>query len=155
MKKILFALVVAISGCTESQNKKFETFMASPTGQAIKNAAIAAADDAIKQYEDTGQVKGKEVAQASLNSVGQQLRGLQTTEDAANPTAIKEAVKKGSASSGVTKKVAPAVANAVTDAVKKGAPADLALEAAARGLDEAAKKNEPKMRPKKEPISAH
>jgi hypothetical protein len=40
----------------------------------------------------------------------------------------------------VTKKVAPVVASAVADAVKQGAPADLANEAAARGLDHVAAK---------------
>jgi hypothetical protein len=49
-------------------------------------------------------------------------------------------VKNGSASKGVTKKVAPAVASAVAGAVRKGAPADLANEAAAKGLDKVAAK---------------
>ena len=62
-------------------------------------------------------------------------RGLQATPDAANPGAVKQAVNNGSASKGVTRKVAPAVASAVADAVQKGAPPDLANEAAAKGLD--------------------
>jgi hypothetical protein len=94
----------------------------------------------LKQYEDTGRIKGREVAKASLSSVSQQLRGLQATEKAADPTALKEAVENGSASSVVTNKVAPAVAKAVADAVKKGTPKDVANEAAAATLDKVAAK---------------
>lgn len=99
---------------------------------------IAAANNALQQLEETGKIKGKEVAKASLSSVSLQLRGLQATEQAADPTALKEAVENGSASSVVTQKVAPAVAKAVSDAVKNGTPKDVANEAAASALDKVA-----------------
>ena len=121
-------------GCSSTQQ-----FLSSPQGQAIlagveKTAAVAATS-AINQYTETGNVDAKQVAKDSLSSVSQQLRGLQATPDAANPGAVKQAVNNGSASKGVTRKVAPAVASAVADAVQKGAPPDLANEAAAKGLD--------------------
>src|SRR4051794_28464549 len=122
-----------------------QQFLSSPQGQAIlagvERTAATAAVSAINQYTETGSVSGKTVAKDSLSSVSQQLRGLQATDKAADPTAIKTAVKNGSASKGVTKKVAPAVAKAVSDAVQKGAPPDLANEAAAKGLDKVAAKH--------------
>jgi hypothetical protein len=135
----IIASIIILNGCSSTQQ-----FLSSPQGQAIltdvEKTAAAAATSAIDQYTTSGKVSGKQVAKDSLSSVSQQLRGLQATDDAANPDAIKTAVKNGSASTVVTKKVAPAVANAVTDAVNKGAPKDAANEAAARGLDKAAAK---------------
>ena len=107
----------------------------------VETTVISAADNAVQQYAATGSVKGKEIAIASMSSVSQQLRGLQATDDAANPAALKQAVKDGSASTIVTQKVAPAVANAVAKAVTNGAPKDVANEAAARALDKAAAKH--------------
>ena len=142
-----FARLIALSimsfglftACSSTQQ-----FLSSPQGQAIlagvEKTAATAAVSAINQYTETGSVSGKQVAKDSLSSVSQQLRGLQATDAAADPSAIKQAVKTGSASKGVTKKVAPAVATAVSDAVKKGAPPDLANEAAAKGLDKVAAK---------------
>ena len=135
----LLASISLLIGCSSTQQ-----FLSSPQGQAIlagveKTAAVAAAS-AINQYTETGNVDAKQVAKDSLSSVSQQLRGLQATPDAANPGAVKQAVKNGSASKGVTRKVAPAVASAVADAVQKGAPPDLANEAAAKGLDKVAAK---------------
>lgn len=128
-----------LGACSSTQQ-----FLSSPQGQAIlagvERTAATAAVSAINQYTETGSISGKQVAKDSLSSVSQQLRGLQATPDAANPAAVKQAVKNGSASKGVTKKVAPAVASAVSDAVKKGAPPDLANEAAAKGLDKVAAK---------------
>jgi len=140
MKYLIIGALFVVTSCSTEQQQKMNTFLASPAGQALERTALVAANSALQQYEDTGKVKGKEVAQASLSSVSQQLRGLQATEAAANPAAIKDAVENGSASPVVTKKVAPVVAAAVADAVKKGAPADAANEAAARGLDKAAAK---------------
>lgn len=140
MKYTLLILLFALSSCAT-----VDKFSSSPEGRQIlgdvQNAVIAAASNAVQQYADTGKVKGKEVAIASMSSVSEQLRGLQSTENAANPTALKEAVKDGSASSLLTQKVAPAVAKAVADAVKKGAPKDAANEAAASALDKAAAKH--------------
>jgi hypothetical protein len=131
--------LAALSSCSTTQQ-----FLSSPQGQAIlagvEKTAATAAESAIDQYTQTGKVSGEQVAKDSLSSVSQQLRGLQATDAAANPAAIKTAVATGSASTVVTKKVAPAVASAVTDAVQKGAPPDLANEAAAKGLDKAAAK---------------
>jgi hypothetical protein len=136
MKSILLVLLFAsLSAC-----KTTEQFLASPAGQELEKVVIAAANNALQQFEDTGKIKGKEVAKASLSSVSLQLRGLQATEQAADPTALKEAVENGSASSVVTQKVGPAVAKAVTDAVKKGTPKDVANEAAASALDKVAAK---------------
>ena len=136
---LLTISVGLLSGCSSTQQ-----FLSSPQGQEIlagvEKTAAAAAVSAINQYTETGNLSGKQVAKDSLSSVSQQLRGLQATPDAANPAAVKQAVKNGSASKGVTKKVAPAVASAVSDAVKKGAPPDLANEAAAKGLDKIAAK---------------
>ena len=137
---LLLTLSIALlTACSSTQQ-----FLASPQGQAIlagvEKTAATAAVSAIDQYTQTGSVSGKQVAKDSLSSVSQQLRGLQATDQAANPIAIKTAVRNGSASKGVTKKVAPAVAKAVSDAVQKGAPPDLANEAAAKGLDKAAAK---------------
>jgi hypothetical protein len=76
-------------------------------------------------------------AMASLSSVSNQLRTLQNTKVAAEPGAVKEAVKMGSVSESVTAKVAPEVAAAIGEAVKAGVSPDAANEAAARGLDKA------------------
>ena len=133
------ASVILLSACDTTQQ-----FLKTPEGQAIlqhvETTAAAAATSAINQYTQTGSVSGEQVAKDSLSSVSQQLRGLQATDQAANPAAIQTAVKNGSASKTVTRKVAPAVAKAVRDAVQKGAPADLANEAAAKGLDKVAAK---------------
>jgi hypothetical protein len=133
------ASVIFLSACDTTQQ-----FLKTPEGQAIlkhvEMTAAAAANSAIDQYTQTGSVSGKQVAKDSLSSVSQQLRGLQATDQAANPAGIQTAVKNGSASKAVTRKVAPAVAKAVSDAVQKGAPADLANEAAAKGLDKVAAK---------------
>ena len=52
-----------------------------------------------------------------------------------------KAVNEGTGLAAVSREVAPAVSQAVANAVKhQNAPADLALEAAARGLDRAAAK---------------
>ncbi len=140
MKHTLLIVLFALTGCAT-----VDKFSSSPEGRkilsGIETTVIAAANNAVQQYVDTGKVKGKEVAIASLSSVSQQVRGLQATDDAANPAALKEAVKDGSASTIVTQKVAPAVANAVANAVKKGAPKDAANEAAANALDKAAAKH--------------
>jgi hypothetical protein len=133
--KLLILLCAALSACETTRQ-----FAASPAGQELQKAVIAAAKNALQQYEDTGRVKGKEVAIASLSSVSQQVRGLQATEAAANPNALKEAVKNGSASSILTQKVAPAVAAAVVKAVKNGVPKDVANETAASALDKVAAK---------------
>ena len=143
--RIILAIVsfAALSSCSDTQ-----TFLKSPQGQEILKhveiTAATAATSAINQYVQTGNVSGEQVAKDSLSSVSQQLRGLQATDQAASPTAIQAAVKTGSASKAVTKKVAPAVATAVADAVKKGAPPDLANEAAATGLDRVAAKKKRK-----------
>jgi hypothetical protein len=63
----------------------------------IDKQHVRKAESAIDQYTKTGKVSGEQVAKDSLSSVGQQLRGLQATSDAANPDAIKTAVKNGSA----------------------------------------------------------
>jgi len=144
MKNILLITALALGACSTEQQKNASAFLASPTGQAlihhVETTAAAAGDSAIQQYVTTGKVDAQQVAKDSLSSVGQQLRGLQATDQAANPAAITVAVKNGSASPAVAKKVAPAVATAVADAVKKGVPPDVANEAAARGLDKAATK---------------
>ena len=137
---LLLAVGLALlNACSSTQQ-----FLSTPQGQAIlagvERTAATAAVSAINQYTETGSVSGKKVAKDSLSSVSQQLRGLQATDKAADPGAIRTAVKNGSASKGVTKKVAPAVAKAVSDAVQKGAPPDLANEAAAKGLDKVAVK---------------
>lgn len=134
--KLLILAFASLSACETTRN-----FVASPAGKELQKAVIAAADNALQQYEATGKVKGKEVAIASLSSVSRQVRGLQATEDAANPTALKEAVKNGSASTLLTQKVAPAVAKAVVAAVKKGMSKDVANETAANALDKVAAKN--------------
>ena len=139
MKYTLLILLFALTSCAT-----VDKFASSPEGRQIlsdvETTVIAAASNAVQQYADTGSVKGKEVAIASMSSVSQQLRGLQATENAANPAALRKAVKDGSASALLTQKVAPAVANAVAGAVKKGAPKDAANEAAASALDKAAAK---------------
>jgi hypothetical protein len=139
IRSLLIAALAAFTSCSATQK-----FLSSPEGQAVlagvEKTAVTAAESAINQYTSTGKVTGKQVAKDSLSSVSQQLRGLQATDDAANSDAIKTAVKNGSASTVLTKKVAPAVATAVVEAVQKGAPPDLANEAAAKGLDKVAVK---------------
>jgi hypothetical protein len=136
---LLSIAVTLFSGCSSTQQ-----YLSSPQGQAIlagvETTASTAAQSAIDQYTKAGKISGKQVAKDSLSSVSQQLRGLQATPAAGNPAAIKTAVKEGSASPVVTQKVAPAVASAVSAAVQKGAPPDLANEAAAKGLDKVAAK---------------
>ena len=136
---LLSIAITLFSGCSSAQQ-----FLSSPQGQAIlagvEKTAATAATSAIDQYTKTGKISGEQVAKDSLSSVSQQLRTLQGTPDAANPAAIKTAVKDGSASPVVTQKVAPAVASAVSAAVQEGAPPNLANEAAAKGLDKVAAK---------------
>ena len=103
----------------------------------IETTATGAANDAIGDSRRTGRVEYKARAINSLSSVSTQLRSLQATARAADPSAIRETVKSASVSDSVTEKVAPAVADAVTEAINKGVPADAANEAAARGLDKA------------------
>jgi hypothetical protein len=140
----LTIITVCVAACSTEQQKKFNDFVASPQGQAIVNhveqTAAAAANSAIQQYVNNGDVQGAQVAKDTLNSVSQQLRGLQATNNAASPAAITQAVKDGTPAKKVRAKVAPAISKAVTDAVQKGAPADLANEAAAKGLDKTAAK---------------
>src|SRR5438552_1736621 len=104
----------------------------------IETTATSAANDAIGESRRTGHVEYKARAMNSLSSVSGQLRSLQATTRAADPSAIRETVKSASVSDSVTEKVAPAVVEAVTDAINKGVPADAANEAAASGLDKAA-----------------
>ncbi len=147
---LLLIPLFALLACSQTQTENLKGFAASPAGQNLLNhvetIALAAADSALQQYESTGTVAGEQVARDSLSSVSHQLRGLQTTDAAATAGAIKQAVKKGSATPVVTNKVAPAVAQAVSDAARKGIPADVANEAAARGLDKAAAKHKPSKR---------
>ena len=103
----------------------------------IESTATGAANDAIGKSRKPG-LEHKARAINSLSSVSNQLRSLQATARAADPSAIRETVKSASVSDSVTEKVAPAVAEALTDAINKGVPADAANEAAARGLDKAA-----------------
>lgn len=141
----LTIIAVCLAACSSEQKQKFNTFVRSPTGQAIiknvEQTAAAAANSAIQQCVNNGDVQGAQVAKDTLNSVSQQLRGLQATDNAANPTAITQAVKDGTSAKKVRAKVAPAVSNTVTEAVQKGAPPDLANEAAARGIDKTAAKS--------------
>ena len=104
----------------------------------VEKTATSAANNAVGESRKTGVIENKRLAVASLSSVSQQLRALQNTKRAADMSALGEAVKIGSVSESVTAKVAPAVAAAVNEAVERGVPADLANEAAARGLDKAA-----------------
>jgi hypothetical protein len=144
MKQIVSTTLAIISAAALTSCPDTQAFLKSQQGQEVLKhveiTAAAAATSAINQYTQTGNVSGERVAKDSLSSVSQQLRGLQSTDQAASPAAIQAAVQTGSASKGVTKKVAPAVASAVADAVKKGAPPDLANEAAAKGLDKVATK---------------
>jgi hypothetical protein len=52
--------------------------------------------------------------------------------------AARTAVREGTGVPSVSRDIARAVTNSVTDAVRSGEDPDLALEAAARGLDQAA-----------------
>jgi hypothetical protein len=119
--------------------------MNSPTGQAIIHVAATTGTKAIDQYAATGKVDGKEIAKAALGGASAELRKAQTPDASVNAAeakaAAKTAVDEGTGVAAVSKEVAPAVSQAVANAVKnQGAPADLALEAAARGLDIAAAK---------------
>ena len=97
----------------------------------------------MNQFAASGKVDAKETAQAALSGASLELRKAQTPgvplSASAAQQAAKEAVNEGTGLASVSRQVAPAVAQAVANAVKnQGAPADLALEAAARGLDQAA-----------------
>lgn len=142
MKKILFLIGIALSACS-TQQKQIADFAGTPAGQsiisAVENAVSAAATNAAQQAA-TGKVNGKKVALASLSSVSQQLRSLQSTGKAADPNAITAAVQAGSASPAVTQIVAPTVATIVAGAVSQHISPDAANEAAAIGLDKAAAK---------------
>src|SRR5882757_7856017 len=65
MKYALLLLLVALTSCAT-----VDKFASSPEGRKVlgdvQTVVIAAANDAIQQYADTGKVKGKEVAVASL-----------------------------------------------------------------------------------------
>ncbi|HVI83550.1 MAG TPA: hypothetical protein VM717_12530 [Chthoniobacterales bacterium] len=104
----------------------------------VETTATGAANDAVGEYRKIKDAENKKRAVASLSSASNQLRSLQATKLAGNARAIKDSVKSASVSDSVSERVAPAVADAVADAIDKGVPADLANEAAARGLDKAA-----------------
>jgi hypothetical protein len=104
----------------------------------VETTATGAANKAVAEYRNTPHAEYKKRAVASLSSVSNQLRSLQTTKVAGDATTIKETVKSASVSDSVTENVAPAVADAMAEAIRKGVPPDQANEAAARGLDKAA-----------------
>ena len=104
----------------------------------VEATTTGAANDAVGEYRKIKHAENKARAVASLSSVSNQLRSLQATKLSGDARAIKDTVKSASVSDSVTEKVAPAVAAAVTEAIDKGIPADMANEAAARGLDKAA-----------------
>src|SRR5205807_8131078 len=76
----------------------------------IETTATGAANDAVDEYRRIGRIEYKARAINSLSSVSNQLRSLQATARAADPSAIRETVKSASVSDSVTEKVAPAVA---------------------------------------------
>jgi hypothetical protein len=112
----LTVIAVCLPACSTEQQQKINAFVSSPTGQAIINhvevTAAGAADSAIQQYVNKGDVEGARVAKDTLSSVSQQLRGLQATDNAANPAAITQAVKDGTPATKVQANVAPAVSKA-------------------------------------------
>jgi hypothetical protein len=144
MKKLPFLLLLALSGCiTTDSQKRIADFMKTPAGQAIIHIATTTGTKAIDQFAATGKVDGKEIAKAALGGASAELRKAQTPDAQITAAGAKEAAKtamnEGTGVPAVSREIAPAVAKAVADAVKnQGAPADLALEAAARGLDKAA-----------------
>lgn len=147
MKKLSFLLILTLSGCSTVEQKRISDFMNSPAGKAIIHVAVTTGGAAVNSFAASGKVDGKEVAQAALSGASAELRKAQTpgfaaasAKDAsAVQAAASDAIHDGAGVAGVSRKVAPAVAQAVADAVKNhAAPADLALEAAARGLDQAA-----------------
>jgi hypothetical protein len=145
MQKLSLLLALTLSGCTTAEQQRISDFMNSPAGKAIVNVAATTGSKAIDQYAATGKLDGKEIAKAALGGASAELRKAQTPGTPVNAAAAKEAaieaVHDGTGVPAVSSKVAPAIARAVADAVQHhGAPADLALEAAARGLDQAAAK---------------
>jgi hypothetical protein len=144
MKKLLFlGTILAIAGCTTAEQQRINAFMETPAGKAIINVAASTGAAAVDNFASTGKVNGKEIAKAALSGASAELRKAQTpgapTNAAQAKDAANEAIHDGTGVSTVAKDVAPPVAKAVADAVKNhGAAADLALEAAARGLDKAA-----------------
>src|SRR5207302_877781 len=84
----------------------------------VEKTATSAANNAVGEYRKPEHAMNKARALASLSSVSNQLRTLQNTKVAAEPNAVKEAVKMGSVSESVTAKVAPEVAAAIGEAVK-------------------------------------
>jgi hypothetical protein len=144
-RSFFYALVLLFTSnaCTNPDQKRISDFINSPTGQTILHVAAKAGQSAVEQYASSGNVGGKEVAQDALDGASAELRKAQTPGVALSASAAheaaKDAVNEGTGAPAVSRKVAPAVARAVADAVKREkAPADLALEAAARGLDLAA-----------------
>lgn len=143
MKQLSLLFILTLGGCTTAEQKRISDFMASPAGKAIVHIAATTGGRAIDQYAATGKLDGKEIAKAALGGASAELRAAQTPGASVNASkamdAATEAVRDGTGVAAVSRQVAPAVAQAVADAVKNhGAPADLALEAAARGLDLAA-----------------
>ena len=143
MKKIAILLLLTLGGCTTEKQQRLANFMNSPAGKAIIGAATSAGAAAIDQYAATGKADGKDIAKAALGGASAELRKAQNPGVPASAgkamDAAADAIHDGTGNSAVSKAVAPAVAKAVADAVKNhAAPADLALEAAARGLDRAA-----------------
>jgi hypothetical protein len=140
---ILSTLAFVLASCSTAQQQRLDAFIKSDTGRALTRVAFQAGSAAIDHLATKGSIDGKEVAKAALGGASAELRKAQTPDTPLTASAAKsvaaEAVKDGSGVTSVARTVAPAVASAVADAVKKsGAPADLALEAAARGLDQAA-----------------
>jgi len=136
-------LGLLLTGCSTAQQQRLDAFMKSDAGRAITRVAFTAGSTAIDHLAAKGTIDGKEVAKGALGGASTELRKAQTPDApltaAAAKSAASDAVKDGSGVASITRTVASAIATAVSDAVKKqGAPADLALEAAARGLDQAA-----------------
>lgn len=145
MKKLPLLFLLILSSCSTVGQQRVTDFMNSPVGKSIINVAATAGSKAIDQYASTGKIDGKEIAKASLSGASAQLRAAQTPAAPVNASAAKaaatQAVHDGAGLTAVSSKVAPTVAQAVANAVRNHqAPADLALEAAARGLDQAAAK---------------
>lgn len=142
-KHPLLLLLLILSACSTVEQDRLNTFIASPTGQAILRVAATTGTNAVNQFAASGKLDGKQVARDALSGASAELRSAQAPGTSPAPSEVrqiaKDAVHEGSGLPAVSRQVAPAVAQAIADAVQhKGAPADLALEAAARGLDQAA-----------------
>jgi hypothetical protein len=150
---------LALAGCADpaaGPNQTFEQrsayFFNKPETkaalQAVTTIGLEVGATAIEQYANTGKLNGAAIAAGALNGSASLLRSYEGTPQASNPVAITAAINAGAGVPTVARAItAPVVidtgpkqtlASAVVSAINAGVAPDVAVEVAARSLDQAA-----------------